>query len=98
MVYVGDVADILIEVGELESYGNVYEAGTGIGLSVKSIAEKVLEISGSVSELKFVPMRQGENDHSKVIAKNPYPYDYTDFNSALERTIEWYRDQNKNQY
>ena len=91
MIYVKDVANILINVLENEkTYGNTFEAGTGIGLSVKSIAEKIIEFSGSKSKIEFLPMRPGETPNAKVIAENPYPFDYSTFEKSLKLTINSY--------
>lgn len=95
MIYVKDLANILAEVLENgiknNSYGNVFEAGTGEGYSVYDLAVKMKEISGSSSEILEVPMRAGESKNSVVVAKHPYPYQFTDMDEALRATIEYYR-------
>jgi len=92
-VYVKDVAGVLIDVlmNQTESFGNIFEAGLGYGLSVNELAQKVIHYSGSKSEIIHVAMRPGEEPNSEVIAQNPYPYNYTNLDEALQKTIEWYR-------
>lgn len=91
MVYVKDVANILVDTLEKPQSGQVLEAGTGQGLSVKEIAEKIIKYSGKNVGIQYLPMRPGETPGSEVIAKNPYPYEYTDFDTAIQKTIAWYK-------
>lgn len=98
MIYVKDVANILINALEditkegVSSNGVVYEAGTGIGMRVADIAEKVIKAVGSTSQIEFLPMRPGETPGAQVIAKNPVEYPYTNFDTALRRTVDWYKE------
>lgn len=90
-VYVKDVGEILLAALFDGNYGNIYEAGTGIGLPVKEWAEKIIEYVGSSSKLKYLPMRPGEPPNSAVVSSNPYPYQYTKVEESLKNTVEWYR-------
>lgn len=93
-VYVKDVAEILIEILlTKEIAGQVYEAGTGKGYKVREFAEWIIEDSNSNSVIVYQPMRPGEPDDSKVVASEPYPFDYTDIRSAIRQTISWYKKQ-----
>lgn len=93
-VYVKDVAGVLIKVLRTElTYGNIFEAGLGFGHTVNVLAEKIIQYAGSSSDIEHLPMRPGEEAHSIVIAENPYPYDYTDLDGALRKTVEWYQKQ-----
>ena len=79
-VYVQDVGHILIDVLEnQEDYGQIFEAGTGIGYPVNQLAEWVVEKVGNKNKIEFLPMRPGETPGSKVISENPYPFHYTSF-------------------
>ncbi len=94
MVEVGDVANVLLNVleqtNETPSYGNVYEAGTGVGLSVWDIAQTIVAKVRSKSEILAVPMRNGESERSVVVAQNPYPYPYLSLDEAIDNVIAWY--------
>jgi UDP-glucose 4-epimerase len=95
LVYAGDVAEVLIEVlkrSEKGEKGQVFEAGSGIGLKVYDIASKVIEVCQSTSKIIEVPMRQGESEKAHVVAKNPYPIEYRSFESALLETVTYYKD------
>lgn len=94
MIYVKDVAKILVDTLLVStSYGNLYEAGTGIGYTVKEIAETIIRLSGSKSQIEYLPMRAGEPPHSEVIAQNPVQFNYTTLEDGLTKTIEWYESQ-----
>lgn len=92
-LYVKDIANILLDVLEKDTYGNIYEAGTGVGIPVWEIAEAVVRLTGSKSEIQEVPMRAGESNRSVVVAKDPYPYNYTPFEEVLKETIKYYKDE-----
>lgn len=94
-IYVKDIGNILLDVLEKETYGNVYEAGQGVGYSVYDIAEMVISLTASKSKIIEVPMREGETERSRVIAQEPYPYNYTPLKEALTKTITYYEDRLK---
>jgi len=74
-------------------YGNVFEAGTGVGYSVWEIAEMVKEMTGSTSEIIEVPMRDGETEQSRVVAVKPFPIDYKPLKDIIAETILFYKEQ-----
>ena len=95
MIYVGDLARVLVKVlfdksmsGDI---GKIFEAGTGKGHEVYKIAEMVIRMTGSKSKIVEVPMRPGESERSIVVAKNPYPFEYRKLRDILKETIEYYR-------
>lgn len=95
MVYVGDVAKVLIEVLKNTSAynkGNILEAGTGIGYEVYDIAERVIKACKSSSKIVEVPMRDGESERSIVVANSPYDIEYRQFDSILVDTIKYYEE------
>lgn len=94
MIYVGDVAKVLVnalEKADAGEIGQLFEAGTGIGRPVYEIAEMVIRLTGGRSKIAEVPMRAGESNRSMVVAKNPYPIDYRQFEEVLKETIDYYR-------
>jgi len=92
MVYVKDVANILLNVLENETtYGNTFEAGTGKGYTVSDIAKSVLRACHKPEDnIESLPMRPGESAHSQVIARTPYDFNYTSFEDGLEKTVVYY--------
>lgn len=75
-------------------YGNIFEAGTGIGYSVYDIAMMIKMMTGSHSRIVEVPMRDGESANSKVVAEKPFPIVYKTLESIIGETIEFYKKQN----
>ena len=93
-VYVKDVARVLLKALENAKngdVGNIYEAGSGLSVTVKDWAQKVIDYSGSKSQIKHLPMRPGETPGSVVLSENPYPIEYQDLDDKLQQTIDWYR-------
>lgn len=85
MIYVGDVAQVLVSAMEKhvasgQPHTGVYEAGSGVDTTVNEIAEVVLDevlrstgnqrIHYGEDRLKHTPMRPGEPEHSVVLG-NP---------------------------
>ena len=93
MVYAGDVAKVLLDVLEItdknECNAKVFEAGTGIAYPVYEIAKKIIDLTNSSSQIVSVPMRGGE-DKSVIVAKDPFPIQYRDFDEVLKETVDYY--------
>jgi len=101
MIYVEDVARILVDAlertmirGPIE---RVLEAGTGRATTVLDIAQTVASEVGEAN-LKFLPMRPGEPEHSIVIAdvstlRNLYTHmpEPVKLEDGVQRTVEWFR-------
>jgi UDP-glucose 4-epimerase len=88
LVYAADVADVLV-AALAGPYGMVTEAGTGKPVTVIQAARDVIAATGSASEIRFVPMRDGEPEDAVVVAempecRNPWPH-------KLDETVAWYR-------
>jgi nucleoside-diphosphate-sugar epimerase len=71
MVYVTDVAETLVAALKYtEENGPIatpIQCGTGRPTTVKEIAQAVIDAVGE-GELKYLPMRPGEPEHSIVLA------------------------------
>jgi len=92
LVYAGDVAKVLCDVLLNEkTYGNIFEAGTGKGYKVWDIAQDIVRVCKSKSELIEVPMRAGESEESVVVANKPYPIEYRDIWEVISETVDYYR-------
>lgn len=88
LVYLDDCARVLVD--SLDGpYGEIVEAGTGVGTTVIDAANTVVRWCGSKSAIVHMPMRQGEPVGAVVVADRPlclnaFPY-------KLDETIDWYR-------
>ena len=98
MIYVGDLAEILVRAltEDHKHYSEVFEGGTGIAPTVNEIAETIIRLTGSKSRLEHVAMRPGETEGSVVVAdvETLRALNFTKFTSleeGLNKTIPWYR-------
>lgn len=67
MVWAGDIAECLVRALPFGN-GEIFDAGTGRGMRVREVAEWVLAITDSDSEVVCLPMRSGEHP-ANVVAK-----------------------------
>lgn len=96
-VYVEDVARGLMACAERGKPGDVYNLASGAETTVRHLAELILELSGSASELEIAPRR--EWDHSILRFGSPekarHELGFTaamPLEEGLRRTIDWTRD------
>src|SRR3989344_4625071 len=100
--YVGSVVNALIElVGNQEkSYGQIFNVGSDEKISIKDLAQKIIDLTKSRSKIKFIPYTQvyGENfedmrdrqpDLSKI--KKAINYQPIPLIESLQKTIEYFR-------
>lgn len=66
-VWVGDVARMLVDATRFGD-DEVFDAGTGVGVTVRSFAETVIRMTWSESKLNFLPMRPGETEDTLICA------------------------------
>ena len=99
MVYVPDVADVLVRalVMDHNHYSTIFECGTGRPTTVGEIAELVVKMVGSGS-IQYAPMRPGEPEGSVVVG-DPWTLrplgveKLTPLEEGLKPTIDYYRGQ-----
>jgi len=92
LIHVDEVARVLVDALDGPVWGQVIEAGTGLATSVLSAAEAVIDVCGSTSEIKLVPMRDGEPPATRVVAERPasdrlWPYKLDETVGYYERTL-----------
>lgn len=101
MVYVGDVANFLVQALYLtDAHGAIpetIEAGTGADTTVLEIAEAVVREVGQ-GEIKFLPLRPGESPGAVVKADTsthdllfPAGYGFRSLENGLAETVTFYR-------
>jgi UDP-glucose 4-epimerase len=100
LVFVRDAASILADAISLRLWGKALDIAAGGGdIAVIDLAEKVIEIADSKSEIRFVPMRRGQPGTVRTpydIAEAAKFFDLhhslaTSLDLGLAETIEWYR-------
>jgi len=102
MIYVEDVARVLVEAMKHADQGKVYddafEVGYGDPITVNEVAETVIRVANSKSVLQHSPMRPGEEEHGVVMA-DPSTLaplgikkdSFVSLEDGLKKTIEYYR-------
>jgi len=102
MIYVGDLAEILIRalISDHHCYGEVMEAGMGEehAPSINQLTQLVVNLTGSKCEITHVPMRAGEDERSTVCGDpktleplNISPDQMVPLEQGVRETIDWYR-------
>lgn len=68
-VYVTDTTDVTVRLAEIKrAYGKTIQIGTGRGTSVNRLASLIINLTGSKSKIKYLPMRMGEDNYSRIVA------------------------------
>jgi UDP-glucose 4-epimerase len=96
-VYVEDVARGLVACAERGTPGDVYNLASGVETTIRRLAEQIVELSGSSSELEIAPRRPW--DHSILRfgspdkARRELGFEaQTPLDEGLHTTIDWTRE------
>jgi UDP-glucose 4-epimerase len=92
-VAVSDVARMLIDATQ-HSDDVVFDGGTGTAVTVRDIAEFVLDVTGSTAGIEYLPMRIGETKTNvAAIGRGWDRLDWRPYFSweQLRETIMWYK-------
>ncbi len=97
-IYVDDLVDGLVRAGRTErAHGEAINLGTGRQTRVIDLARAIIALSGSNSEIEFVPRRawdhslrrQADNSRAReVLGLAPA----VELQTGLARTVEWFRE------
>lgn len=94
LVHADDVGRMLIEA---TGHGDdsVFDAGTGIPVTVNELAHRVLDWTGSTAGIEYKPMRRGETANALAAAEGD-GWDRLDWKPELdwgrvEAAVRWYR-------
>lgn len=95
LVHADDVARMLVDAA---SHGDdaVFDAGTGVAVTVNELADFVLTITESTAGVRYLPMRDGEIP-THIVAEGD-GWDRLDWRPALDlarvaEAVHWYRPQ-----
>lgn len=96
-VYVEDVARGLVACAEHGAPGDVYNLASGVETQIRRLAELIVELSGSSSELEIAPQRPWDHSilrfGSPEKARRELGFEAkTTLEEGLPRTIDWTRD------
>lgn len=67
LVHTEDLGRMLVEATDFGD-DEVFDGGTGVGLTVNEVAEFVLKVTGSTAGIQYLPMRAGEVP-TQIVAK-----------------------------
>lgn len=93
-VSVDDVARMLVDAIRFGD-DEVFDAGTGVAVTVRHFAETVIRMTWSKSELNFLPMRPGEEDMTTIRAQG-WGWEALGWAPTLDwdkvqEAVNWYR-------
>lgn len=98
MIYVDDLAEVMIRAWEKQAWGQVIDGGTGVPVRIIDLAKKVIALTDSDSRIEHAPMRPGEPEHAIALA-DPVDmvrklgfYPHTSLDEGLAQTVTWYRE------
>lgn len=98
LIYVEDIAKIAIEATrKCGKLGKILDVGSGIPLKVNELAQKIIRLCNSKSEIIHLPMRYGEPVRSQIKAdtvelrKYIQFNEFTDLDIGLKKTAEYYK-------
>lgn len=93
-VYVGDVVRANLMALNHKGSG-IYNIGTGIETSVSELAETMIRVTGSSSEIRHIPKKQGEQQYSCLSPEKAYLElgwkPEVDFEQGIKLTVEWFK-------
>ncbi len=68
-IYVKDIAAGLAYAAQTESVRGAYNIGYGSSTTINSLAQEILSMTGSTSEIKYAETRSGDVKHSRASAE-----------------------------
>jgi UDP-glucose 4-epimerase len=93
-IYVKDIAAANVHLAMNSDCSHVCNAAYGKSITILDLAKKIIEITGSKSEIKFAPKRAGDVKDSLADVSNIKKTGFkaqSDFDSGLANTIEFFR-------
>ncbi|NBR42702.1 MAG: NAD-dependent epimerase/dehydratase family protein [Verrucomicrobia bacterium] len=93
-IYVQDITQALAYVAERESVIGTYNVGHGQGLSILSLAEKIIALTGSKSSIEYRPGRAGDVKDSVASPEKLQSVGWkasVSFDQALSETIRYFK-------
>lgn len=93
-IFVKDIVAANVFMATSEEHGGVYNVAYGNKITIRALAEKIIELTGSTSKIVHAPERAGDVKHSlagidKLLATGFRPT--SDFDQGLAATIDFFR-------
>ena len=96
-IYVKDIAGANVYLATHPEFGGVYNAAYGNSITINELAEKIIEMTNSKSQIKYSPQRPGDVKHSRADIKKLTATAFepsSDFDSGLEQTVRFFTQKN----
>jgi UDP-glucose 4-epimerase len=94
-VYVKDVVNANVLAAETENVNGVFNIANGNIITIKTLADKIKDITGTESGIIYKPVREGDIKHSSAsVEKAKKELNFTgktQFDDGLKTTIDYYR-------
>ncbi|NKE36544.1 NAD-dependent epimerase/dehydratase family protein [Natronococcus sp. JC468] len=96
-VFIDDIVKANIKAATTDYVGMAYNVGTGQTVTIQELAETIVEVTDSASEITHTEGRDGDIRHSEAdisAIQSDLGYEPTvSLSEGLEQTIDWYRQQ-----
>ncbi|MDN7126943.1 SDR family NAD(P)-dependent oxidoreductase [Pseudidiomarina sp. 1APR75-33.1] len=93
--HVKDVVNINKLIALKGAIGEAYNCASGLKVSIKELADKIIALAGSSSIIEFSDWKVGDIKHFDVgnekLKKLGFNFAYDDFDVGLEETFKWYK-------
>jgi len=93
-IFVKDIAAVNAYLATNDGLSGVYNVGYGKTITITELAERIIRLSGSKSEINYAPVRAGDVKHSWAKVDRLFEAGFktqADFDSGLEKTIEFFK-------
>jgi len=93
-IYVRDVVAANVFLAEKPELTGVYNVANGGTITIKELAEKIVALTNSRSEIRFAPERAGDIKHSLAAVekiKSVYFTPSNKFEDGLKNTVDYFR-------
>ena len=99
-IYVDDVVDANLRAAFTDNslcFGNAFNVGSGISMSIKDLASMVIGIIGSDSKVEYEGKSEGIKNSKAEISLSAFNLLWepkTSFEQGLRETVEWFKGKN----
>jgi len=96
-VFIDDIVQANLRAATTDHAGEAYNVGTGTSVSIRELAETIVDVTDSNSDIVHTEGRDGDIRHSEAdITAIQTALDYeptVSLREGLEQTVDWYHDQ-----
>jgi UDP-glucose 4-epimerase len=97
-IYVKDIAAGNVYLAEHPELDGIYNTAYGKSITINQLAKKIIELTGSKSEIRYAPVRPGDVKHSRADISKLTDTGFEpsgEFNKGLQQTIEFFKTVNQ---